>query len=400
MIKPITSNDDVTIFAETNYRNIPYKFGIKRKDRRNHMYLIGKTGMGKSTLMENMIYSDMYAGEGLAVIDPHGDLVQKVLAFIPEHRRPDLIYFNPADLEHPLAFNVLERPDRQNIHLIASGLISVFKKIWIDSWGPRLEYILRNTILALLEFKDATLLDVQRLLVDKAFRTGLVSMLRDEQVRDFWLKEFEAYSPNFRTEAISPVQNKLGQFTSSKIIRNIIGQKQSSFNLKTIMDESRILLVDLSKGKIGEDAARLLGSLLLTQIELHALQRSKLPENERRDFYLYCDEFYSFTSASFAGILSEARKYKLNLILANQFIEQLDENLCAAIFGNVGTIVSFRVGARDAEYLVKEFSPTFTQEDLVNLPQHQIILKLMVDGITAQPFSAVTLPPYDQPQSS
>jgi type IV secretory pathway TraG/TraD family ATPase VirD4 len=393
----LTPNEnDITIFAETNFRDQRARFGIKRKDRRLHMYLIGKTGMGKSTLMENMIYSDLSAGEGLAVIDPHGDLVQKVLTLIPQERKADLVYFNPADLARPIGFNMLEAIESAHHHLIASELISVFKKIWIDSWGPRTEYILRNTILALLEVPGATLLEVPRMLADKEYRSAVMAILGDEQVKRFWTNEFDRYTARFRSEAISPIQNKVGQFVTNRVIRDIIGQKQSSFDVRQIMDEGKILLVDLSKGKIGEDASALLGAMLLTRIELAALSRADIQEHQRRDFYVYIDEFYNFTTASFANILAEARKYRLNLVLAHQYIEQLDEELRAAIFGNVGTVISFRLGARDAEYVAREFHPVFSEDDLINLPQYHICLKLMIDGINAAPFSAVTLAPMSK----
>jgi type IV secretory pathway TraG/TraD family ATPase VirD4 len=393
MTNRIPNENDITVFAETNFRNQRTRFGIKRKDRRSHMYLIGKTGMGKSTLMENMIYSDLSAGEGLAVIDPHGDLVQKVLNLIPSECKADLVYFNPADLARPIAFNMLEAVESSHHHLIASELISVFKKIWIDSWGPRTEYILRNTILALLEVPGATLLEVPRMLADKEYRSAVMAILGDEQVKQFWINEFDRYTAHFRSEAISPIQNKVGQFISNRVIRDIIGQKQSSFDIRQIMDEGKILLVDLSKGKIGEDASALLGAMLLTRIELAALSRADTQEHKRRDFFVYIDEFYNFTTASFANILAEARKYRLNLILAHQYIEQLDEELRAAIIGNVGTMISFRLGARDAEYIAREFYPVFREADLVNLPQYHICLKLMIDGISAAPFSGVTLAP-------
>ena len=393
MTSPTSNENDITFFAETNFRNQRTRFGIKRKDRRSHMYLIGKTGMGKSTLMENMIYSDLLKGEGLAVIDPHGDLVQKVLNLIPQERKADLVYFNPSDLARPIGFNMLEAVESSHHHLIASELISVFKKIWLDSWGPRTEYILRNTILALLEVPGATLLEVPRMLADKEYRSAVMAILGDEQVKRFWTNEFDRYTAHLRTEAISPIQNKVGQFVSNRVIRGIIGQRQSSFDIRQIMDKGKILLVDLSKGKIGEDASALLGAMLLTRIELAALSRADTPEHERRDFFVYIDEFYNFTTASFANILAEARKYRLNLVLAHQYIEQLDEELRAAIFGNVGTLISFRLGARDAEYLAREFYPIFSEADLVNLAQYNICLKLMIDGVSAAPFSAVTLAP-------
>jgi Type IV secretory pathway, VirD4 components len=387
------SDNDVTVFAETNFRNERKRFGIKRRDRRAHMYVIGKTGMGKSTLMETMIMSDLEHGEGLAVLDPHGDLVTRVKARIPLARKQDVILFAPDDESHEIGLNPLDAGSRAARHLVASELISIFKKLWADSWGPRTEHILRNTFLALLELPQATLLDAQRLLADFEYRQALVTVLEDGPVKKFWVREFEQYSKNFRTEAIAPIQNKVGQFVTHPIIGRIIGQKQSSFNVRTLMDEGKVLLVDLSKGKIGEDASNLLGAMLLTHIELAALSRADISEARRRDFYTYVDEFHSMASASFASSLSEARKYHLNLILGHQYIEQLDEELRAAVLGNVGTLISFRLGASDATYIAREFYPAFSAEDLINLPLHHIYLKLMINGVSQTPFSAVSLPP-------
>lgn len=392
---PFSQNttEDVTPFAMTNFRNLRRKFGIKEDDRRRHMYLIGKTGMGKSTTIENMIIDDIRKGKGVALIDPLGDLVEKVIEFIPRYRVNDVVYFNPSDLNYPIAFNVLESIDPTHHHLVTSGLIAVFKKIWVDSWGPRLEYVLRNTILALLEYPGSTLLGVTRLLVDKNFRRKVVSRLTDPIVKAFWVDEYSAYSNQFRTEAISPIQNKVGQFLSSSVIRNIVGQPKSTIDMREIMDNGKILLMNLAKGRIGEDNSSLLGAMMVTKIQLAAMSRVDIPEEQRRDFYVYVDEFQNFATESFATILSEARKYRLNLIVAHQYIEQLDEKVQAAVFGNVGTIVCFRVGAADAEFLVKEFEPIFSETDLVNLTKFEVYLKLMIDGVSSDPFSALTLPP-------
>lgn len=393
MVQYLPSDNDITLFAKTNFRNEGKRFGIKRRDRRSHMYLIGKTGMGKSTLMENMIYFDLRAGEGLVVIDPHGELAQRVLRLIPPERKADLIYFNPADGQQVLGLNPLDASGKSARHLVASELISIFKKLWSESWGPRTEHILRNTLLALLELPQATLPDALRLLADAEYRQALVTVLEDGPVKKFWLSEFEQYSKNFRTEAVSPIQNKVGQFITHPVIGRVIGKGKSSFDMRALMDGGKVLIVDLSKGKIGEDASNLLGAMLLTQIALAALSRADVEEGKRRDFYVYIDEFYNFATASFANILAEARKYGVGLVLAHQYIEQLDEPLRAAIFGNVGTIIAFRIGGPDAEVLVKEFYPIFTGTDLVNLPQYQVCLKLMIDGVSQTPFSATTLPP-------
>lgn len=389
--------NEVTFFAQTDFRNFKHKFGIKAKDRRLHMYAIGKTGTGKSTMMQNMIVDDIHKGRGVAVVDPHGQLVQDILEQIPSHRINDVLYFNPADREFPVGFNVLESvtPDLRNV--AASGVVGIFKKLFAESWGPRLEYILRNTILALLEYPGSTLLGINRLLTDKAFRKRVVAKVEDPVIKDYFANEFEQYTPKFRTEAIAPIQNKVGQFLSASTIRNIVGQPKSSINVRQLMDTKKIFLIDLSIGKIGEDSSALLGALLITQIQLTAMQRADVAESERPDFYLYVDEFQNFATDSFAVILSEARKYHLNLTLTNQYIAQMPETVAAAVFGNVGTIVSFRVGPGDASGLVKEFEPVFQANDLVNLANYHIYTKMAIDGVTRPAFSAVTLPPQTEP---
>jgi len=384
---------EITSFAETDYRNQSVKFGIKTDDRRRHMYVIGKTGMGKSTLLENMIIQDIQAGRGVCVVDPHGELVEKVINFIPSNRVNDVVYFNPADLDFPIAFNVLEKVGVEQRHLVVSGLIGVFKKIWADSWGPRLEYVLHHAISALLEYPGSTLLGIMRMLTDKAFRNRVVEKISDPVVKSFWIDEYSKYPDRFQAEAIAPIQNKVGRFLSSSLIRNMLGQVQSSFSMREIMDGKKILLLNLAKGRVGEDNSALLGAMLITKIQLAAMSRIDTPEEERNDFYLYVDEFQNFATESFANILSEARKYRLNLIIAHQYIEQIEEEIAAAVFGNVGTIISFRVGATDAEFLEKEFFPVFVQENLVNLPKFQVYLKLMIDGVASEAFSARTLPP-------
>ncbi len=385
--------DDLIYIAKTNFRNQFRRFGIKTDDRRRHMYLIGKTGMGKTTVLENMMIQDVAKGNGLAVIDPHGDFVEKILNFIPSHRINDVVYINPADVDYPVAFNVLESINPAHRHLVSSGLLSVFKKMWMDSWGPRLEYILRNCILSLLEYPGSTLLGIPRILVDKPFRRKVVDKITDPIVKAFWRTEFEQYAQQFRTEAVSPIQNKIGQFLSSSLIRNIVGQPKSSLDLREIMDSHKILLLNLAKGRLGEDNAALLGGMMITKLQVAAMSRVDIPEETREDFYLYVDEFQNFATESFANILSEARKYRLNLIIAHQYIEQLDENVQAAVFGNVGTIMCFRVGATDAEELAKEFAPIFDETDLVNLAKYDVYMRLMIDGVASDPFSATTLPP-------
>ena len=387
------NQEPITALAETNFRNQKKRFGIKKDDRRRHVYLIGKTGMGKSTVLENMIIQDIQAGEGVAVVDPHGDLVEKVVNYIPNERVNDVIYFNPSDFSFPISFNVFEQVDREHQHLVASGLIGIFKKLWADSWGPRLEYVLRNAILALLEYPDSTLLGVMRLLVDKGYRKKVIQKITDPVVRSFWIDEYSKYPDKFQSEAIAPIQNKVGQFLSSPVIRNIVGQVKSSFSMRDVMDNKKILLMNLAKGRVGEDNSALLGAMLITKIQMAAMSRVDIREEERQDFYLYVDEFQNFATESFANILSEARKYRLNLIIAHQYIEQLDDLVRAAVFGNVGTMMLFRVGATDAEELVKEFEPYFVEEDLVNLGKYDVYMKLMIDGVASQPFSATTMSP-------
>lgn len=384
---------ELTTFGLTSFRNRRRKFGIKALDRRLHSYIIGKTGTGKSTLIENMIFDDINEGRGVAVVDPHGELIDHILRFIPEHRIKDVVYFNPSDTDYPLAFNLLERVDSDMRNIVASGLMSIFTKLWANVWSARMEYILRNAILAVLEVPDATLLSIMRLLNDDKYRGYVESILTDPVVKDFFVNEYDRYDPKFRQEAIAPIQNKVGQFLSSTTIRNIVGQSKSTFDLTEIMDSGKIFLVNLSIGRIGEDNSKLLGSMMITKIQLAAMGRAKLAEADRRDFYLYVDEFQNFATDSFATILSEARKYHLSLVLVNQYIAQIPEVVADAIFGNVGTMISFRVGATDAEKMVKELAPVFDANDLVNLPNRQIYVKMAIDGVTSQAFSAHTLPP-------
>ncbi len=393
----------ITYIGETDHRNKLVKFGIKAKDRTRHVYVIGKTGTGKSTLLQNMAVQDIQNGEGFAFIDPHGNLADALLDFIPENRINDVVYFAPFDLANPVSFNVMEDIGPDKRHLVAAGLMSAFKKIWVDAWSARMEYILNNTILALLEYPGATLLGINRMLVDRDFRAAVVASVTDPGVKSFWEDEFAKYTDRFAAEATPAIQNKVGQFTANPIIRNIIGQSKSSFNIREIMDQRKILIINLSKGQVGEDSANLLGSMLITKIYLAAMSRADLREdalNKLPNFYLYVDEFQSFANESFTDILSEARKYKLNLTMAHQYIEQMSEEVRAAVFGNVGTTITFRVGATDAEYLEKEFAPMFTAEDLVNLGFAQVYLKLMIDGMGSAPFSARTLGPIASPTVS
>ncbi|MEK7612386.1 MAG: type IV secretion system DNA-binding domain-containing protein [Patescibacteria group bacterium] len=395
---------EITLFGETNFRNERKKFGIKIDDRRRHMYVIGKTGMGKTTLLENMVIEDIRAGKGVGIVDPHGEFAEKILDYIPEERMEDVIYFNPSDVAHPIAFNPLEQVDPEFRHLVASGIMGVFKKIWPDVWSARMEYILNNALLSLLEYPGATILGIMRILAEKNYRAKVVENLKDPVIKSFWVNEFARYSERFETEATAAIQNKIGQLISNPLIRNILGQTNSTIDMRDVMDKQKILIVNLSKGKMGESNSALLGSMIITKLQLAAMSRVDIPEKDRKDFYLYVDEFQNFATDSFANILSEARKYRLCLILAHQYIGQLvhDSNTKVrdAIFGNVGTMLLFRVGAEDAEFLEKEFLPEFEANDLINLTKYNIYVKLMIDGVSSRPFSAQTLMPFERLEHS
>ncbi|MFA5086514.1 MAG: CxxC-x17-CxxC domain-containing protein [Candidatus Paceibacterota bacterium] len=387
------NKQEIIFFGQTTFRGEKKRFGIKTDDRRRHVYIVGKTGMGKTELLKNMVIQDIRNGNGVGFVDPHGEASEEILKFIPKERIEDVVYINPADIEHPIAFNIMEDVDAEYRHLIAGGLMGVFKKIWPDVWSSRMEYILNNAILALLEIPGSTLLGVNRLLSDTEWRAEIIEKVKDPVVKAFWNKEFSRYSQRYEVEATAAIQNKIGQFISSPLVRNIIGQEKSTIDIRKIMDEKKILIMNLSKGRIGEDSSRLLGALLITKLQLAAMSRVDISEKDRNDFVLYIDEFQNFSTDSFANILSEARKYRLSLILAHQYINQMEEKVRDAVFGNVGTMITFRIGAEDGEFLEKEFSPEFYTHDLVNLPKQNIYVKLMIDGLTSRPFSAETLPP-------
>jgi len=397
------NGDKITYFAETDNRNKKIKFGIKEADRQRHVYILGKSGTGKSTLLENMVIQDIQNGNGVAFIDPHGKSAELLLDYVPEERINDVLYFAPFDLDYPVSFNVMEDVGEDKRHLVANGLMSAFKKIWVDSWSARMEYILNNILLALLEYPESTLLGVNRMLADKDYRKKIVSNITDVSVKAFWEDEFAKYGERYMQEAGAAIQNKVGQFISNPLIRNIIGQPHSSFDFREIQDNKKIVIVNLSKGRVGEANANLLGGMLITKIYLASMSRADVSEEVMKtlpNFYLYVDEFQSFANESFADILSEARKYKLNLTIAHQYIEQMEDEVRAAVFGNIGTMIIFRLGATDATVLEKEFAPQFTPEDLVNLSFPQIYLKLLIDGVSSSPFSARTLPPFPKPTVS
>jgi len=391
-----TENEDerrrINFFARTEYKNQFANFGIKSEDRRKHIYIIGKTGTGKSTLIANMAINDMKNGQGMAVLDPHGDLCDILLHYVPSHRINDVAYLDPADIRHPFRLNPLETKNPAYRELVASGIVSIFHKLYHMSWGPRLEYILRNTILTLTHVPQSTFLDIPEILTNDAVRERIVSKLSDKVIKNFWLNEFNRFSPQMRSESISPILNKVGQFLSSQTIRNIVGSPSSTIDLEAMMNEGKIVIVNLSQGKLGEDSSALLGAMIITKMQLAAMNRVYMPEEQRRDFYLYVDEFQNFATQSFIKILSEARKYRLNLTLANQYIGQIDEDVQKAIFGNTGSLVSFAVGAADARLLSREFGEQYEEAELVGLGNYQVVLKLSIDNQTSTPFSATTLP--------
>jgi hypothetical protein len=398
----------VTYIGKIDYRNKQLTFGIRANDRTKHTYIIGKSGMGKSVLIENLVIQDINNGEGVFVIDPHGSLAEKLLDHIPESRIKDVVYFAPFDGEYPMGLNMLEKVSTEKRYLLANGMMSAFKKIFTDGEGKgtfsaRMEYVLNNVILALLENEGQTLLGVNRMLFDKEYRKFIVSNVTDPTVKDFWVNEYANYTDKTAQELAPSIQNKIGQFVSNPLIRNIIGQKKTSFDARKMMDEKKIFIVNLSKGKVGEGNANLLGSLLITKIYLAAMSRADVDLSVQEKLppcYFYVDEFQNFANESFASILSEARKYKLALTVAHQYIEQMTDDVKAAVFGNVGTMITFRVGATDAEVFEKEFAPYFILDDFVNLSAYQIYIRLMIDGQGSKPFSAKTLPPIQTPAQS
>lgn len=386
-----TQENNVTIFARTNHRNAGKLFGIKRTDRRNHMYVIGKTGTGKSTLLKTLISQDIAAGEGLALFDPHGDLVEEVARLVPESRQRDLYYLNVPDHGTKWHFNPFAGVPAERRALAAAGTVEVFKKLWPDEWGPRLEHLLRNVAFTLLETPGSTFADISRLLLDRKYREAVTARLSNAAVREFWEKEFAGYSPAFRAVVTAPLLNKLGGFLSDPRLQGILTGKESSFDLRRVMGEGKILLVNLAKGRIGEGPAALLGSLLVSHLSLAGFGRADEPQEKRRDFYLYLDEFQTFATLTLATMLSELRKYRLSLVLAHQYLSQLETEVRDAVFGNVGTFIAFRVGAFDAPTVAREFAPVFDAADLLSLPNFSVYLRLMIDGEPSRAFSAEIL---------
>ena len=383
-----------------DFRNDNRSFGIKHEDRFSHVYVIGKTGTGKSTLLESMALQDLERGNGFALIDPHGDLVARIAARIPASQRSRVIYLNTTDPAQPYGYNPLRHVSEDRIALAASGMMDVFKKMWPDAWGVRMEHILRNVLMALLEQPKATLHDVPRIFSDNAFRKEVAKSVRNETVRTFLLKEFERFSFGYRAHGTAPIQNKVGAFLADPLLNRILTAPKKDLHIRRIMDQGQVLLVNLAKGHIGEDSSSLLGGLLVTTIGLAAFSRADTPPAERRSFFVYIDEFQSFTTLALANMLSELRKYRLGFTVAHQYLHQLEPDVRHAVLGNVGSIISFRVGVEDAPYLAREFQPKFDELDLLQLPNFRIYLKLMIGGTPSQPFSAVTLGPSTSAVSS
>ena len=396
-VDPGAMNQPIYIGQRDTWGGEPALFELGASDRRYHVYIIGKTGVGKTTLIRNIIVQHIAAGHGVGLIDPHGDLADELLDHIPPWRADHLVHFNPSDLDYPVGLNLLANVPPDERHLVASGIISAFKSIWRDSWGPRLEYILYNALAALLECPNTTLLGVNRLLTDATYRRWVINQVRDPFVRAFWTEEYESYDPRFQREAIAPIQNKLGQFILNPVIRNILGQTRNRVSFPFIMDNERIFIANLAKGALGHDKSSLLGCLLTSQFQIAAMQRVNRPENERKDFYLFIDEFQNFTTDAFASILSEARKYRLCLTLSHQYIEQLPLPTRQAVFGNVATLISFRVGHTDAEVLKKEFGPSYATQHFVDLDQYEVLIKTLNEGIPTEPFRGKSLPPIENP---
>jgi len=371
----------------------PQPFGISKEDQRQHLYIIGKTGSGKTTLLRNLIVQHISLGHGVGLIDPHGDLAEELLHHIPPRRADHLCYFNPGDLEFPIGLNLLANVVPDGRHLVASGIVSAFKGIWRDSWGPRLEYILYNAVSALLDCRNATLLGINRMLVDERYRAKVIRQIKDPFIRSFWAEEYAGYDERFQREAIAPIQNKIGQFLLNPVIRNILGQVRMRTSIPFVMNQERLFIANLSKGRIGHDKANLLGSLLTTQFQLAAMARTTTAEAERRDFYLFIDEFQNFTTDAFASILSEARKYRLDLTLSHQYIDQLPLAIRQAVFGNVGTLIVFRIGYADAEVIEKEFGKALPASVLSDLERYEAVVKLLENGANKEPFRAKMSPP-------
>ncbi len=393
-MSPLKSHDTVYL-GRTTFRNAGILFGIRQRDRFAHSYVVGKTGTGKSTLLNMMAAQDVVAGNGFALFDPHGDLAEKVQALASVRRTADVIYLNVPNQDLRWSFNPFDGIPADKRALAAAGMVEVFKKLWPDDWGPRLEHLLRNVVFTLLESPGSSFANIPQLLTDKDYRDQVLASVTNDVVRDFWKTEYARYSPAFRAVVVAPLQNKLGALLTDPILRRILAEEGVQLDLRRIMDEGKILIVNLDKGRIGEGPASLLGSLLVSQLSLTGLSRSDQPEEERRAFWVYLDEFHTFTTLSLANMLAELRKYGVGMVLANQYLSQLEPEIRDAVFGNAGTIIAFRVGGADAGFLAREFAPTFDAEDFLSLPRFNVYLRLMIEGETSRPFSASTLDPSD-----
>lgn len=387
-------NPEISYFGTTNKRPPHRDFGIKQADRLFHLYVIGKTGAGKTTLLEALALQDIMRGRGVTVIDPHGDLAERLVAQVPDYRRQDLVYLNAADITQPYGYNPVRKIQKDKIPMAASGLMEAFKKLWGDAaWGPRMEHVLRNALYALIEYGDATLPDILRLFTHKDFRREVLAKVTNDQVKLFWEKEFKNYNPRYAQESIAPIQNKVGAFLADPRLYRMFTNPPVDIHFRQIMDQGKILIVNLAKGSLGEDSANLLGAILVTTLGLAAMSRADIEESRRRDHHIFIDEFQSFTTLSVANMVSELRKFHIGLVLAHQHLFQLEPEVRHAVLGNVGTIISFRLGPEDAQIFSREFEPTFGREDIVNLPNHSVYLKLMIDRAPSRPFSATTLHP-------
>lgn len=382
----ITRNPSITYFAKTNYRNTKTSFGIKQADRLLHTYIIGKTGTGKTTLLQTKVQQDVQHGRGLCLIDPHGDLITTIQKAIPEHRKADVIYLDLTDPNQPYGYNPLRKVSYEKRSLIASSILETLKKLWNDAWGVKLEHILRFTLLALLDQPQSDISEIPKMLMDKGFRNTVLKNVVNEEVVNFWKKEFPRYS----YYDILPALNKIGGLLAYPAIKRVLVDNKKRLSLRTLMDEQKILLVNLSKGAIGEDVAHILGAVLLTSVSSAAFSRVSVNENERVPFFVYLDEFQNFTTLSLVNMLSELRKYKVGMIMAHQYLDQLDPNIKSAVLGNVGTHISFRVDAFDADLMAKKMFPVFDVTDFINLPNYSIYLTLIIDGTPSRPFSAMT----------
>lgn len=389
----MAGNPDISYFATANAREPHQAFGIRQHDRLFHTYAIGKTGTGKTTLLETLAVQDMHHGRGVTVIDPHGDLAERLVAQVPPWRESDLVYLNAPDLSQPYGYNPLRRVRTDRIPLAVSGLMEAFKKLWSEAWGVRMEHLLRNALYALIEYGEATLPDILVMLTQTAFRKQVLARVKNEQVHLFWTKEFPKYNPRYQQEAMAPIQNKVGAFLADPRLYKMFTTPEVDLHFRQIMDDGKILIVNLAKGGLGEDSANVCGALLVTTLGLAALSRVDIEESERRDHLILIDEFQSFTTLSVANMVSELRKFNVGLVLAHQHLDQLEPAVRHAVLGNVGTIISFRLGPEDAKLIGHHFEPTFSPLDVINLPNRDVYLRLMIDGTPSRPFSATTLHP-------